>query len=366
MSLKSWKFWFGIIISIIFLYLFIKDIEWERLWQIIKSVNAYYLIAVVAVNLFSFVIRALRWGYFFQQETRPPFRSLFSTTSIGFMANTVLPLRIGEIVRAVLLGKKENISKSTCLGTLVVERLFDMLAILFFFAIFIIFYSLPLGNNTTEQEYVQYIKVAGYSSGILCLVVIVVIIMLRFWTNQALALVEWLTKLIPANLREHVLHITRSFITGLNILKDGSAFFISVVLSLLLWLVIIFQTYLFFYVFDLPLGFSEAIFLLVVMAFSVMIPAAPGYVGTFHYGTELALILMAVERNTAKAFAIVAHVFSMFSITVVGFFYLWLENLSLFELPQQQFVTDPEAEEADVPGVREQEERSEPRERSND
>jgi len=338
MSLKSWKFWLGIIISVIFLYLFIRGTEWSGLWFTLKSVKIEFLVLITAANLFSFVIRAIRWRYFFHLNQRKSlhFKPLFTSTAIGFMANTILPLRIGEIIRGVFLGQKEKISKSTCLGTLVVERLFDMLCILFFFAVYIIFYSLPLGTDVNQQEQLESIKYAGYVSGALCCIAIIVITSLKFRTEIMLNLIQWMIKPLPTNIRESLLAMIKSFISGLDILKDGMAFLISVTLTFAIWLILIFQTYLFFKVFSIELHFAHAIFLLVVMAFSVMVPAAPGYVGTFHYGTAVALVLLGVEQNMAKGVAIISHVFSMFPITILGLIVLWLENLSLLDLQKER------------------------------
>jgi len=346
MNLKSWKFWLGIGISGIFLYLFVKDINWSELWSTIKAVRTPFLVAMLAVNLSSFLIRALRWRYFFHNEPLPAFRSLFSATAIGFMANSVLPFRLGEIIRAVMLGRSEKISKSTCLGTLVIERLFDMLAILFFFAFFIIVYSLPTTGSEKHVGYIREINLAGYTSGTMCLIAILGLVVLRFKTRWALRAIEWCLRWFPDRIRTAVLTITRSFIEGLNILKDMSAFFISVGLSLLLWLWAIFQIYLLLLAFNLDkapfnLGFPHAIFLLVIMAFSVMVPAAPGYVGTFHYGSMVALALMGVNESIASGVAIVGHAWSMFPIAFVGFYYLWAENICLKELQKQEFEDQP-------------------------
>lgn len=340
---KSWKIWFGIFISIFFFYLFLRGIEWDALWLSIKSVDFFYLILLVAFNLSSFVVRAIRWRYFFSIDKRPSFNDCFSSTAIGFFANSVLPLRIGEVIRAVVLGQKAKISKSTCFGTMVVERLFDMLTILIFFAGFIIIYSLP--ENTAHAEFVEGIRIAGYTSGLICLIAIIVLIALRFKTDLMLKLINWFTKPLPEKLRKIVFRLVESFIAGLDILKNLPDFLISVFYSIVIWLLIITQTYMIFKAFGLPLTFSQAVFLLVVMVFSVMIPAAPGYVGTFHYGASLALELMGVDSNTAKGVAIVAHIFSMFPITIVGLIYLWVENLSLRDIQTRQLDKTTEDEE---------------------
>ncbi|MBN2384057.1 flippase-like domain-containing protein [bacterium] len=340
MGLRSWKFWLGIVISVVFLYLFIRDIKWHELWTTILAVQIFFLIAMFLVNVSSFLIRALRWRYFFQGEKIPGFHALFSATAIGFLANALLPLRIGEIVRAVILGQKENIPKSTCLGTLVIERLFDMLSILFFFALYIIFFAQPSLSDSGHHDYMHEITIAGYTSGLMCLVVIIGLVALRFRTAQTLRLIDWTISWLPDRFHNSIMSIIKSFINGLDIMKDLKAFCISVVLSLVLWVWIIFQTYLLLLAFNLDLGFTQAIFLLVVMAFSVMVPAAPGYVGTFHYGTMIALAIMGVNETVASGVAIIGHVFSMFPIALVGFVYLWLENMSLLDLQKQQLKTE--------------------------
>lgn len=335
MSFKSWKFWVGIIISVVFLYLFLKDIDWDSLWKVLRSISLFWVFLSGFLNLITFVIRAYRWKFFFKRENRAPFSSLFSATSIGFMANTVLPLRIGEIVRAVMLGQKENIPKTTCFATLVVERLFDLLSILFFFALFITFSGLPEGVNGAEKDFMTGINIAGYTAGVMSFCVILVVIFLRFQTELTLRIIGWFLKPFSAGLRESILEFVASFINGLDILKDFGALVSTTLLSLLIWLITITQSYVLFFGFGMELQFSHATILLVVIALSVMVPAAPGFVGTFHYACSVTLTLMAIEPTIAKGYAIVAHVMSMLPITIVGFLFMWWENISILELQKK-------------------------------
>ena len=115
----------GFVLAAILLYFFLRNINLLQVWNIIRSGSPYWLLFSVVINIFNYFVRSLRWRYFLLPIKRTGTWNLFSTTVIGFAANTIFPAKIGELVRPYLLGGKEHISRSAALATIVVERLFD-------------------------------------------------------------------------------------------------------------------------------------------------------------------------------------------------------------------------------------------------
>ena len=125
------KFIIGLLVSLVFLYLAFRKVDFSELWSALKGANYWYILPNIVLVILSMWMRAYRWKFMIHPIKKVGLGRLFSTVMIGFMANNVLPARLGEFVRAYSLGAKENISKSATFATIVIERIFDGFAILF-------------------------------------------------------------------------------------------------------------------------------------------------------------------------------------------------------------------------------------------
>ena len=120
-----------------------------------KKVDYWYIIPVILLNLIGFLFRSLRWKYLIEPVKIIRLLNLFSSVMIGFMANNVLPVRLGEIVRAYSIGKMEKISRSSAFATVVVERVLDIFFILLVFLIlfFLFPFSVSFPDYLLENTY---------------------------------------------------------------------------------------------------------------------------------------------------------------------------------------------------------------------
>ncbi|MCP4401395.1 MAG: flippase-like domain-containing protein, partial [bacterium] len=137
------KFWLGILISIVCLYFVFRNIEVDKVLETMRSVNYFYLVLAAVLQVSTIVLRAERWKYLLAPIKKLTFKHLLPATMIGFMANNVLPARAGEFIRAYVIGKKENISKTTSFATIIIERVFDMITMLGFLVIILLFVKFP-------------------------------------------------------------------------------------------------------------------------------------------------------------------------------------------------------------------------------
>ena len=149
--MKHWKTWIGFLISAAILFLAFHRIDFRLLLENLQKANYLYLVPIVVVIFLSMALRALRWGYLLLPIKRVGFPNLFAGILIGFMANNVLPVRMGEFVRAYIIGRSEQIRKSASFGTVVVERLFDGFTVLGLLVVVLTFLHLPPGNATFKK-----------------------------------------------------------------------------------------------------------------------------------------------------------------------------------------------------------------------
>src|SRR5579862_8990919 len=128
--LRTWIARLMIVLIIGAFYLLFRNIKFDELAADFARLQVLWLLPALAVYMLGYVIRGFRWVILLNPIKKCSFKSLFPTLLIGFMANNVTPLRLGEFIRAHLNGKKEGISRSASLGTIILERLFDGMAML--------------------------------------------------------------------------------------------------------------------------------------------------------------------------------------------------------------------------------------------
>jgi hypothetical protein len=321
------NYWIGLALSVLFLYLFLRNVDLREIWRAFHSVNYLYTVPIMAVNVFTIWFRAVRWRRLLNPIKKIALPELFKTTAIGFMANNVFPARIGEVLRAFLLADKAGISKSTSLATIVVERLFDGFAILLLFLVVLVF--LPFPEHPVSGLSPGQIKTVGLFSLLFALLVLAVLVLLRFHNQSTNRFIGWCLNPLPVRLAARIRGLIDSFVTGLEILRRAKDILIVKMLSLFLWIVLSLSVYLLFRGFGFPLSLLEAFFLEIVLVFGVSIPSAPGFIGTWHWACAAGLIYLGVEPNQAKTFAILNWLCYFVPVTLLGLLVLWREGMSL-------------------------------------
>ncbi|MGH7809897.1 MAG: lysylphosphatidylglycerol synthase transmembrane domain-containing protein, partial [Candidatus Binatia bacterium] len=132
----------GVAVSALLLYLAARNVRSAEILPLLGQVNYFFLALAGACALLAIWLRAWRWRYLIPDSETMKTGNLFSATMIGFMGNNLLPLRIGDLARAYIAAKKENVTASAILATVVIERLLDVFAILAMLSV--IFFHMPL------------------------------------------------------------------------------------------------------------------------------------------------------------------------------------------------------------------------------
>jgi uncharacterized protein (TIRG00374 family) len=332
--MKKRSYWIGLVLSIFFLFLFLRKIDFFEVWKIFKEVEFVYTIPLMIIYLFSLWIRAKRWKYLLNPIKKVQIWELFNATAIGFMANNIFPARVGEVVRAVVLGHRAKISKTASFATIVVERLFDGFIIFFLLLIVIFFMSFPPEGTSIISQ--GAIKKAGLLSFVFYILVLSVLLLLRFHNRKANQVISFFLRKLPEKISAKITKQIDSFISGLDVLKEFNDILIIILYSFFLWLTLSFANYLLFVGFHLRLSLLAAVFLEVVLVFGVAIPSAPGYIGTFHWICAAGLIFLGVEANQAKSFAMVLWLAGFIPQTGLGLALLWKEGFTLHLLKKTE------------------------------
>jgi uncharacterized protein (TIRG00374 family) len=320
------KVWIGFLVSAVFLYLAVRGVHPREVWTAMTGARFLWLVPGSTLTIVAFMIRAWRWRYLMEPVRPIGFGASFSATMIGFMANNVLPARAGEVVRAVALGRRERISKSSVFATIVMERLFDLFTILLILgAVFLVF------------PFPALVLRAGITVLIISVGILLALVLLHFQSHNLRAAIEPAFQRLPGRIGGMFTRFMQAFIDGLGILRRGRHIAIVALLSALMWLVTILGIVCVLLAMSQQMPYLEntlkaALALLVAVSLAIMVPSTPGYIGPVQYVCKEILALFQVTQEAALGFSFLYQASQFIPITAVGIYYLWKENLSLADL----------------------------------
>jgi uncharacterized protein (TIRG00374 family) len=316
------KFLLGLAISALCLYLIFRKIDLTEFRKSLVSVKySYLLISVAFIFLFTF-FRALRWKYLLRPLKKINTVSLFELVVIGYMANNVLPARMGEVVRALVLGKAEGISKIASLATIFMERIFDMITL--FPILVIASYYLPsIGNDN---------HLVLLAAGIVALSGIF-LLLIRYQKNWLFRASHSLVDPISPTLALKIQKSIRAFIEGFKVLEQGEHMVAISFLSGIIGLALGGIYYFVAVAFDITLSLPGLLLLLSMVFLGVLIPSSPGFIGTFHYFCIKGLFLAGVrDHSLALSYAVVVHLIQYIPESLLGMIFFWKKGLSFREI----------------------------------
>lgn len=337
--MKNKKMIIGIVVTLIGLALFVQQVAKEEDWGAVGRafVNAKYwlLIPSLIVLFSSLLFRAFRWKVFLRGHGDYGIGELFAFTSIGFMGNSIFPARAGEIMRCILLAEKKKVSFMTLLATVVVERLFDLVVVIGFFAVTLLLIPIHEG---VKPETASLIRLSGQLAVTGFLVILIVLLAVTFKPQLVKkVLATTLGSILPEPFMHKVFNLMDSLVEGLSCLRSVKGIFLSLFWSVLVWLAIGFSEYLIFIAFTDQLGLKESFFVMALIAFAVAAPSTPGYLGVYDFVCQSILIgMFAVDVATATSSTLILHASQLFPIILLGFVCLWWQGLSFRQLRETE------------------------------
>ncbi|MBN1572510.1 MAG: flippase-like domain-containing protein [Deltaproteobacteria bacterium] len=326
----DWKFYLGLIIGFTFLFFSLRGFDYVEFYDQLKRVNWFFIILSVFIYYLTYVSRVLRWRYLTLPIKEMSFRNLFSGIAIGFGANNMLPMRLGELIRAYALGKIEKVRAGSVLATVVIERVFDGMAVIALLVV--IFFGADSSERFGENR--EILRTAGYSSLAFLVFMVGFLVLLERKTDRMGRLAGIFFRPLSRKLQERMERFVKSFAAGLDVLYRGGALLMIVFYTILTWLLITFFYYTIILSFpvEVEFAFSAAIAVVVFIAFASVIPAPPGYVGTFEVGGISALMIYGLAKSDAAGVVLVMHALNIFPAIIMGLIFLWLDKMSLAEV----------------------------------
>lgn len=314
----NWRVWLGIGISVFFLvWAFSQVNNFGTVAVALGKANYLFLLPALAAYFFGVWLRAVRWHYLLRPLRSLPVGRLFPVVVIGYMANDVLPARLGEVVRAYVLGEREGLSKSAAFATIAVERVFDGVTMLAFMA--------AVGVFVPFDESLR--RIFFFAAGIFAaaLAAFFVIVGSRSVTQSIIGLIP---RLLPGRSRSKAKSIVERFIVGFDAMRSGRLILATLGFSFGAWLAEATMYYLVALGFGLTLPLGAYVLTTAVANLGGMIPSSPGYIGTFELFSLASLSVFGLGADAAISYVLVLHAALLVPVTLLGFFYLWRYGLS--------------------------------------
>lgn len=342
----------GTAVSITTLYFAFRNVPIKELLEYLTTINYVWIIPTVAAILFAFGLRAARWRFILASNYPVGYWQAFHPLMIGFMINCVLPGRVGEFARPLVLNRKEAVPISTGLATVAVERIFDLIILLLLFLAVSSFVRIAPGFNVTFGGYrLDYEVLVTVFNGMLKIGFLMVIglFLVTLGKTRELAnrlilsaptLLFFASKPFKDWLKEKVcrpaVRIIENIASGMALIKDPKRIIICLIYSLAVW----FFTALSYYLFSIGcpqinLTLSEITAVMVIICFVIALPSVPGYWGLWEAGGVFAMLLFGVSESEAAGYTLANHAVQIVPVVLVGLVSAWISGVNIRQVYEQ-------------------------------
>jgi hypothetical protein len=335
---KKKRFWIGIIVTLVCLYFVFRGLDIAKIYEILKKINIWMLLATVAVYLFGYYLRAIRWHHLLKhiKNFRPA--ELFPYLVMGFMANNILPARAGEFIRAYLVGAKKGISKSSAFASIMIERVFDGLVMIAFFIIGYGAFHFVERTVTDPISVELFGRVFGTKDAVTIFAVIGGALFIGIFTVSVLLIwkkeptVNILHKIFskfPGKIGATFNNLIDTFIEGLGVLRSKSSVFMVFFYSAIAWTIEAGTYYALAYAMGIHINFLLVCLIMAVANFAIMAPSTSGGVGPFEFFGVGIMLLFSYPKEEATAYIVIIHAMILLPIILLGLIFMMTEGLDL-------------------------------------
>ncbi|NQU83854.1 MAG: flippase-like domain-containing protein [Parcubacteria group bacterium] len=320
---------FGIIISVVSLVIVFRKVDIYLFWDILKEIKLIPFVLMMVLYLFGFLVRGIRWRIVLRPIKNISWKRTTAFITIGYMANNILPARLGEFVRAFVTGKKEGISKVAVFGSMVVERVFDGLILLGIFSA-----TALLANFS--PEYAGIIKKVGITGGIIFATALICILFARLKRSWVEEPVKKLTSFFPLKIKNKVDEVVKNLIDSTFFLKLDRSLLFFLFLSVGVWVSEGLMFLVALYALNLPISLVVAFFAVSFTSLGLAVPSAPAYVGLFQGLVLMVFSFFGLDSNSALAYSVINNIVMVVPTTILGLIFLNMYGESIWKLSEKE------------------------------
>lgn len=297
----------GLLISIALLIWLGYSFNLKEIVGFIQTANYLYLLPIPLVLFLNFIVRAMRWQLLFLDSTPVKFGKVFRSLMVGYLFNNLLPARAGEFIKIHMLGRLGHISRGTVLGSVIIEKVADLLIMITLLCLILIYYPVPI-----------WAERAGGVVGMVGLTTLASIVAIRFIGEKLTTIVIAKLSFFSITTTQRIKSVSDAFVQGISGLFHRVHLFRFIFYSGVIWALEIWMVYLTAQAFSLTVSFSDALLILIVISIGTMVPSSPGYVGTYEFFGVAALALLNITGPVALAFVISLHALMLLGSSIIG------------------------------------------------
>jgi glycosyltransferase 2 family protein len=306
------NFVLSVALAAVFLYVAFFNVNFSDVWLHVTGANLFWVIVFVILVLSGHFLRALRWKYILHSvKPDAKLKNLFGSLMVGYGVNSVTP-KLGELTRAILMGRWEGLSRSSMFGTVILERVIDIISLAFAILIAVLISSISLYEQFPWLESTLYI-----SAGIIITVLMLIYLAVRFQEKFYSVIIKLFGK-ISGSFALTIAHIFNMLTEGFNSLKGGRNYLYTIILTVLIMSIYALTSYIGFLMLDLTeVNYAMGWVLMSISAIGVIIPT-PGATGSYHTLAKSTLVLVyGFSEVVALAYAFLTHIIS-YLIAIIG------------------------------------------------
>jgi glycosyltransferase 2 family protein len=305
---------------------FLRDANMAGVWAETRRARPALLGGAVVVTALTYGLRALRWQYLLAPIGTAHFANAFRTTVIGFAASFLLPARAGEVIRPYLLARREGFAATAAFATIILERLLDLVTVLLLFCVFVM--MVDPASIPADPSHLARVKMGGQLAGGAAVGALVILFALAGHPER---LGRWALRIehvLPETLARAVAKFVQSFAQGLAVMRQPRRLFVSLSLSIPLWLSIAIGIWMTSVAFHISLPYTGSFLVMTLLIVGVAVPT-PGAIGGFHAAYQIAVqTFFAAPDDRAIGAAIVLHAISFIPVTALGIVFMAQEGLT--------------------------------------
>lgn len=323
--MRRWQFWVGLGISAVLIWLALRGLKLDEVLQALRTADFLWIIPGVAIYFVAVWARAWRWHYLLRPLKRIPTSTMFPVVAIGYMGNNIYPARAGEILRAYVLRREQDVPVSASLATIIVERALDGVVMLAF-----VFLNLRrLAEVAGDSQFAGSIQSLAVWGAVGFAVALTAFLLMAFFPVITLKIVAWiLDRLTPVRIRQPALSLAEKFLGGLASLRSPIDVGMVLATSIVIWLLETGKYWFVMYAFHFQVSFFALMLMNGIVNLATTIPSAPGYIGTFDAPGIAVLEAFGVPSGTAAGYTLVLHAALWLPITLLGAYYMTRRSIS--------------------------------------
>jgi uncharacterized protein (TIRG00374 family) len=313
------------LLAIALLGWFLRDANLADVWSHVRTARVGMLLLALGFIGTTFWVRAFRWQQMLAPIGPTRFRTVFRAGVIGFAALSILPARVGDLLRPYLVARQDGLPFTATFATIVMERVLDLIAVLTLMALYVWGFA---DTSTWNPRLLAPIEISAALGGLGAIALLAIMWVLASHPERIGTLLHSTDRILPRRMALRLGQLASTFSSGFAVAREPRGFLMALLWSFPLWLAIAGETWAVTRAFDIALPFTGTFLLQLFLVVGVAVPT-PGGVGSYHEAYRWGVTsFFGAPNDQAVAAAIVVHAIAFMPVLLLGLIFMAQDGLS--------------------------------------